>query len=305
MSSSTRQSTSSPSTENLIRLGGVPSVPDYLRSIWERREFALNMAAGELRSQNFDTVLGNLWHVLNPMMLVAVYFLMFGLILGVDRGMPNFIGFLAVGIFTYSFLQKSTTSGASSIVNNLGLIRSLQFPRALLPISSVFKETLAYGTTLLVMVLVILVTEVQACAGDEVPAACATFTIPVTPGWLMFVPIFGLMLFFGMGAAFITARMTDHVRDTTNFLPYLFRIAFYVSGVLYPVDRFVREPWMKDVFNANPFYVYVTLARHYLMPTYTASDLTEIWIAALLWPPALFLFGLFYFRARENRYGRG
>ncbi|MDX1620032.1 MAG: ABC transporter permease [Nitriliruptorales bacterium] len=304
MSATTTKPTSD-STDGLIRLGGLPSIPDYLRSVWERREFALNMAAGELRSQNFDTVLGNLWHLLNPLMLVAVYFLMFGIILNLSRGTPNFIGFLAVGIFTYTFLQKSTLSGASSIVNNLGLIRSLQFPRALLPVSAVFKEMLAYGTTLIVMLLVVVVTEIRACGGSEAPEVCATFTLPISAGWLMFVPIFGLMLLFGMGAAFVTARMTDHVRDTTNFLPYLFRIMFYVSGVLYPVDRFVKEPWMKDVFNANPFYVYVTLVRHYLMPTYSASDLTEIWIAGALWAPALFTFGLLYFRARENRSGRG
>jgi teichoic acid transport system permease protein len=299
------QAAPAPSTEGLIKLGGLPSVPTYLRSVWARREFAFSMAAGELRSQNFDTVLGNLWHLLNPLMLVAVYFLMFGVILNVSRGMPNFVGFLAVGIFTYSFLQRSATSGAGSIVGNLGLIRSLQFPRILLPTYAVLKEALAFGSTLVVMIVVVIATELQACAGQDAPEVCGTFTVPITADWLVFLPLFALMLLFGFGSAFVTARLTDHVRDTTNLLPYLFRIAFYVSGVLYPVDRFVRDPWMKEVFNANPFYAFVTLVRHYLMPTYSATDLGKLWIYAVVWSFGLFAFGLLYFRAREKRYGRG
>lgn len=296
-----------PSTEGMIQLGGLPSLRTYLRSLWARREFAFNMAAGEMRAQNFDTVLGNAWHLLNPLLLVAVYFLMFGLILDVSRGTPNFIGFLAVGIFTYNFLQKSATSGASSIVGNLGLIRSLQFPRILLPISAVLKEALAFGNMLVVLAIVVIVTELQACAGPaaDVPAACGTFTVPITVEWLVFVPLFLLMLLFGFGVAFVTARLTDHVRDTANVLPYLFRIGFYVSGVLYPVDRFVQSPWMKEVFNANPFYGFVTLVRHYIMQTYTGSDIATVWIWATVWSFGLFVFGLFFFRAREKRYGRG
>lgn len=289
----------------MIRLGGLPPLRTYLRSLWERREFASNMAAGELRAQNFDTVLGNLWHLLNPLLLVAVYFLMFGLILNVSRGTPNFVGFLAVGIFTYNFLQKSATSGASSIVGNLGLIRSLQFPRILLPISAVLKEALAFGNMLVVMAIVVVVTELQACSGADAPQVCETFTVPISVEWLVFIPIFVLMLLFGFGIAFVTARLTDHVRDTANVLPYLFRIGFYISGVLYPVDRFVREPWMKQVFNANPFYGFVTLVRHYLMQTYTGTDIGQLWAWLAAWSVGLFLFGLLFFRAREKRYGRG
>ena len=293
------------STDGLIELGGLPSVREYVASMWARREFATNMAAGELRSQNFDTVLGNVWHVLNPLLLVAVYFLMFGLILNASRGTPNFIGFLAVGIFTYTFLQRSAMSGASSIVGNLGLIRSLQFPRAMLPVAAVVKEALAFGSTAFVMVVVVIITEMQACAAADAPAVCETFTVPISASWLMFPVLFLAMLTFGLGAAFFTARLTDHVRDTANVLPYLFRIGFYISGVLYPVDRFVQAEWQRDVFNANPFYAFTTLVRHYLMPTYTTDDVGVLWAWIVGWSVSLFVFGLLFFRARENRYGRG
>lgn len=291
--------------DGLVRLGGLPPIRTYLRSIWQRREFAINLAGGQLRAQNFDTVLGNLWHLLNPLLLIAVYYLMFGVLLDVSRGTPNFIGFLSVGIFVYTFMQKSITSGAAAIISNLGLIRSLQFPRALLPVSSVLKETMAFGSTLAVMVVVIVVTELQACAVDDPPGVCSSFSIPISPDWIVFVPVFLLTLLFAQGAAFVTARLSDHIRDTTNFLPYVFRIGFYLSGVLYPVDKFVTEDWMKQVFLANPFFVYVTLVRHYTMPTYTATDLVELWVSATAWALIMFVGGTLFFRGREKKYGRG
>lgn len=291
--------------EGMVQLGGLPPVSDYVKSVWGRREFAVNLAAGQLRAQNFDTLLGNLWHLLNPLLLVGVYYLMFGVILDFSRGTPNFVGFLAVGIFVYTFLQKSIISGATSIVGNVGLIRSLQFPRAILPVSNVLKEVMAFGSTVVVMMLTIILTEIQACSGSDTPSICSAFQIPISITWLVFIPIFALMLLFVQGAAFMTARLTDHIRDTTNLLPYIFRIGFYLSGVLYSVDRFVQEEWVKQLFIANPFFAYITLVRHYLMPTYVGSDVNELWISGALWAVGAFIGGLLFFRAREKRYGRG
>lgn len=291
--------------DGMIRMGGIPSIRLYIRTAWGRREFAVNLASGELRSQNFDTVLGNVWHTLNPLLLVAVYYLMFGLILNISGSIPNFIGFLSVGIFTFSVLQRSASSGAGAIVGNLGLIRSLQFPRILLPVSAVLKEAMAFVSTIIVMVVVVVITELQTCAGADAPQVCSTFSFPISVRWLYVVPLLGLMLLFGFGIAFMTARLTDHVRDIANVLPYMFRILFYVSGVLYPVDRFVKSEWMRSVFNANPFYDFTTLMRHYLMPTYVAEDVAILWAWAAGWSFGMFTVGLLYFRARENRYGRG
>lgn len=274
--------------EGLRRLSTVPPLPDYVRSLWQRREFALAMARGEFRSKHLNTVLGGFWNVLNPLLLVGVYWLIFGVLLGVDRGVDNFIGFLAVGIFTYQFSQRSFLSGANSIANNLGLIRSLQFPRALLPISAVLKEAYSLRSASIVMITIILVT------GEG-----------ITWYWLL-APIPLLLQFlFNLGGALVVARLADRVRDVAQILPFLFRLMFYISGVLFLVDRFVTDPAIKALFVINPFYSFLSLVREQLMTSIEHEGVGWMWLSVSAWTVASLVIGLTFFRAGERSYGRG
>jgi teichoic acid transport system permease protein len=99
-----------------------------------------------------------MWHLLNPILLIAVYYLVFGVILRIDNEVDNFIAFLGIGIFAYHWSQKTITGGAKAITSNEGLIRSLQFPRALLPLATVVQEVLAFLPGVAVMVAVVLLT---------------------------------------------------------------------------------------------------------------------------------------------------
>lgn len=268
----------------LSRLGVRPPLPAYFREMWRRREFAWDVPIGELRSQHMDTVLGNLWHLLNPLLLLAVYFLIFGVVLQVSRGIDNFLAFLAIGVFLFHYMQRTVTAGAKSIVRNEGLIRSITFPRALLPLSSAVEQTLAFAPACLVMILFAVVT------GE-----------PITVQWLLLAPIlFGLML-FNIGGAFIAARITNSFRDFENVLPFVFRILFYASGILYSLeDRVNDERWL-TAFAANPVYAYVTLARGAIMGLPARP---EIVVSALAWTLVLAVGGFVYFRAGEQEYGR-
>lgn len=282
----------------LVPLGGRPRLRDYLGWMWQRREFTYHLASSTFRSQHMDTLLGNLWQLINPVLLIGVYYLVFGVLLGNLGGdaLPwrpaNYIGFLSVGVFVYSYLQRCVTAGASSIVGNLGLIRSLQFPRAVLPVSTVTKEVLGFGSSLVVMLLVMVV------SGEGVSAT-----------WLAFPAVFVLMTAFALGGAFITARMTESVRDLRNLLPFVFRLGFYVSGILYDITRFTADrpslAVVEDLFLLNPFYVYIALTRQVLMSTHGHATPGRLWVAATLWAVVAITFGLHYFLGAEKRYGRG
>jgi teichoic acid transport system permease protein len=256
--------------------------------VWARRDFATAVAVGEIRSQNMDTVLGNLWHILNPLLLIGIYYLVFGVILGLTErgGVDNFLAFLAVGVFAFHYSQKCVMAGAKSIVGNLGLIRSIAFPRAVKPLSTVIGQTLAFVPAIAVMLVV------SAFTGE-----------PPRPAWLAIVPIFVLQGLFNLGAALIAARLTDAFHDLQNILPFVFRLLFYMSGVLYSVDRFIADDRLRSLFLANPFYVYLSLARAPIMdevdwdPTLAA--------AAVAWTVVGLVAGFFYFRAGEENYGRG
>lgn len=287
---------------DLKPLGTTPPLRRYVRDVWDRRQFAWASALGELRSQHMDTTLGNVWHLLNPLLLIGVYYLVFGVILGVDRGLENFIAFLAIGIMSYQWSQRSITSGARSIIGNEGLIRSLQFPRALLPIGTMLKETLSFLPGLVLMVAVVLVT------GEG-----------ITANWVLTVPVFVLQVVFCLGASMLMARFADKFRDTVNFLPFIFRLGFYGSGVIFAVDDrfdfFETYPWTIWVFVANPFYAQLSLWREALMTTHAVGEVPTtwlsssqepfLWISATAWALVALIVGLLVFRRGEKEYGRG
>ena len=107
----------------------------YLRNSWRRRHFALAMPVDRFRSRNQNTILGNIWNVLNPLLTAGVYYLIFGVVLNASRGVDNYIFWLVIGLFVFRLTQSTVMQGAVSITSKQGLVRSLRFPRVLLPVS--------------------------------------------------------------------------------------------------------------------------------------------------------------------------
>lgn len=273
-----------PREEGLIRLGTNQPLRAYFRSVWERREYMLSVPVSDFRAENLDTVLGNVWHVLNPLLQVGVYFLVFGVILKTDRGLDNFLTFLAVGVFTYHFTQRSMTKGARAIVSNDGLIRSIAFPRVILPVAAVLGEGLAYLPALAVMFVVAVATG-------------------VTPNalWAAILLVILVQVLLNLGLAFIAARATAMFRDFENMLPFILRIVFYLSGILYSVENRVTDPQLRRLFDLNPVYAITTLARDAVFGELGPGVL---WASASAWAVVLFVAGFFFFKGGEKTYGR-
>lgn len=275
----------SSSAPPLVRLGRKPGVVEYLRSLWVRREFALAIPSAELHAQHRNTVLGGLWHLLNPILQVGVYYLVFGLVLRVDRGVDNFIGFLAIGVFVFHFTSKSLNAGAKSITSNEGLIRAISFPRAILPLAAVLSEFAAFGYAFVAMLAVVLLT-------NE----------PVATTWLVVVPVIALQTLFNMGAAFVMARMSDHFRDVQQVLPFIVRLWFYGSGVIWPATRLTEKyPDLSWVLTANPAFAYIELMRGALLDQTWGHP--KLWLSGAVWAFAALILGFMFFRGRENEYG--
>ena len=270
-------------TDHLIELGHQPRFREYVAEVWSRRDFALRVPLNDLRTQNMDTVLGQLWHILNPAINIAVYWLIFGTILGVDRGVPNFLGFLVIGITLIQLGTRIMGDTVGAIARDEGLIRSVQFPRAILPISAVITQMIAFVPAAVVMLVALLLT-------GESPSW----------KWLLFpVMIVGFM-FLNLGVALISARAGYSVRDLTQVVPHVSRVLFYGSGVLFPLDRFDRTKDIIDLFVINPFFVVVTAFRSILIG-YEARPI--VWWAFIGYCIVLPIFGLWFFMRAEHKYG--
>ena len=255
----------------------------YVAAMWSRRSYVWYVARSTLREKQMNSVLGNIWHLLNPLLQIAVYYVIFGVVLEVDRGVDNFITFLAIGTLAFTFCQRSTLSGAGSIVKNLGLIRAVEFPRAVLPFTSTLTETLSMLPSFLVIGVVAVVT-------GETPS----------PRWLLLIPVMGLLAIFNLGAALYAARATSVVRDVQQILPFVFRILLYASGVLFSAAEYAEGSY-RWFFTLNPVYAFLTVARW----TILGSDVSRsLLLSAGIWTVVVTVTGFLWFRAGEASYGR-
>ncbi len=269
----------------LIEPGSHGSFRSYAKRIWDRREYVMHVPWNELRSQQMNTVLGNLWHLFNPILSIVVYALIFGVVLEVDRGVENFVAFLAVGVFVFSYTQKGVTTASQSLVKNRGLLRSISFPRALLPMTSVITELLAFVPGLVVMFLTALIT------GE-------------TPRWSwLLIPVLVLVqTLLTMGAALIAARATSTFGDVKNVLPFMFRLLFYGSGVLFSVDAYLDDDdsALRLLFLLNPMFDLLEVYRWAMFGlTVEASEVAVLGI----WTVGMLVAGIWWFRRGEATYG--
>ena len=272
-----------PDARRLVDLTAAPSAGAYLREVWRRREFAFVVPAQDLRAQNMDTTLGQLWHLLNPALLVGVYFFIFGVLLDTRRGVDNFLGFLIVGVVLFHLTQRVVQDAAVCIVRNLGLIRSIQFPRILLPLATVNGQSLAFLPALAVALLAILAT-------GERPSL----------RWLLLLAVLAAGYVFHLGAALVVARVGASVRDLQRLLPHLLRLLFYGSGVIFSVEAFVTSEAWRRAFAVNPVYDFITCARWCLLGTGVDPPVV---IGLVVWCAVLPVVGLFAFRRGERRFG--
>ncbi len=270
-------------TTTLEPITGRASLRDYLGQLRERREFIVTMPKHELHAENLDTVLGNLWFLLNPILLSTVYLLIFGVLLDVDRGADNYIPFLVSGVMLYRLWAGGATTGARVMWRNRGLVRSLYFPRAILPIASALTEVLTFLPGVAVLLVVALVT------GETVDWQWLLLPIPLL-----------VLAVFTQGSMFFTARLGHTFRDLSTLLPHITRMGFYGSGVLYDPERFTDNTWALLVFDLNPLYQFITLARWCILDI----DINWwFWLTAPAYALAALVGGFVYFWRAEMTYG--
>lgn len=280
--------------------GARPSLPAYVRQLWDRRHFILAFSRAKLTAQYSQAKLGQLWQVTTPLLNATVYFFIFGLLLGGRGGMEmeDYIPFLVTGVFVFTFTQSSVMSGVRSISGNLGLVRALHFPRASLPISFSLQQLQQLLFSMIVLAVVLI----------------GFGHFPMW-SWLLVVPALLLQFVFNSGLAMIMARMGSATPDLAQLMPFVTRTWMYASGVMFPLGYMLdkRESipgWVADVMLANPAAVYMDLMRYALIDNYGVENLpvqSLVWAVSLGvgWALLIGIGGFVYFWKAEERYGRG
>jgi teichoic acid transport system permease protein len=195
----------------------MPDLRSYAVALWERRRFLTEMARADLKGARSSTVLGGLWSLLDPLFQAGIYYLVYTIIRSGSRP-EEFLHILIAGIFLFQLSIAGLTEGGTSVRQAKHLMLNSAFPRALLPLTTVYKGILR------------IVPAIPVYAFFHVVLGAPT-------GWgLLLLPfIFALQVVFTTGMAMLAATAVVFFRDATNVLGYVARVLFFASPVIYPV----------------------------------------------------------------------
>ena len=325
---------------NLEPASARPPALKYVRMLWQRRQFITGFATASNVAMYSEARLGQLWQVLTPLLNAGVYYLIFGVLLGVNRGVPDYIPFLVTGIFVFNFTQRACITSSVVMRDNLPLIRALPFPRGCLPLGYVLIELQQLLLSFAVLFVIIL-----------------AYGEPLTWYWLLIFPVLALQSLFNVGCSFILARWGSGFDDVSQLLPFVIRTWMYASGVIFSIQTTLALTPGKLLYahhklayllQINPAAVYITLIRNALlekqriaMPGYQPYNamrcamygdpakyhvsaeafadkviyysayckpivsVPALWGYAVGWAVVAAVAGFFFFWWAETRYGRG
>ena len=211
------------------------SVRRRVVDIWRYRELLVGLVRKELKVKYKNSILGFLWSMLNPALYLAVFYVVFQLVL--KNGIPNFAIYLLSGLLVWNLFSTGLPGATGSIVGNAAIVKKVAFPREILAIASV-------GAALVHFFL-------QGCV---LLLALIAFRYPPSPGYFLLVPValFALLLFTS-ALGILLAAVNVYLRDTQHLLELVLLAWFWGTPIVYQyrlvADRLGDKAWL---YRLNP-----------------------------------------------------
>ena len=199
-----------------------------LAALVQYRELIRNLVFKDLKLKYRGSVFGFLWSLLNPMVMMTVYLVVFKYIMKI-RG-SGFVFLLLLGILAWTFFSSSASMGAGAIADNGGLLKTVHFPRAVLPISSVLFNLAQYLLTILVFL----------------PFMLLVYRVPPHPALLLFPVVILLQLAMTIGVALALAAGVAFFRDIRHLLEIALMVMFWTTPIIYDYET-IPVAWRKVV----------------------------------------------------------
>ncbi|MFZ3171866.1 MAG: ABC transporter permease [Carboxydocellales bacterium] len=202
-----------------------------IKEIYHYREMLKNLVVKDLRTRYKGSILGFFWTFLNPLLILAVYTLVFSTVM--RMGINNYSMFLFVVLLPWLFFANSVQASTMAIITNGGLVKKIYFPVVILPLSVVLGNLVNYLFSLLIMV-----------------PALYFFNIQLTWAVAYFPILLIIQLLLTLSFALLLSSLNVYFRDIEHMLNIFMMAWFYLTPVVYPVTL-VPKQYM-GLFFLNP-----------------------------------------------------
>ena len=226
-----------------------------LSDVRDSRELLVNLTLREVRGKYKRTALGQFWSLLNPLVQMAIFTVVFGVLIklrpdpGDPSGLDVFALWLVSGLLPWAFFSNALNGGMGALIGNANLINKVYFPRETLVLSTVFSWNVSFAIELLVLTAVLLV-----FGGSP----------------LLFLPLVVLgvlaLTAFALGIALALSVANVYFRDTQHFMALFMQLWFYATPIVYPF-KYVSDnasPTVETIYRLNPMERFVTVFRNLL-----------------------------------------
>jgi len=222
-----------------VRPGPLELIQIGIRDVLSRRRLIAYLVRADLKKRGSDTLLGNVWWVLDPLLQMLVYVVLVGVIL--QRGGPDFPLFVLCAVLPWKWFQATVGEGLGSVVGMERLIKQIAFPKLVLPVSGVMAGVVSFGYGLIPLFALTLF----------------VYTERASP-WMLLVPaVAAVQLVFSLAVAIALSAVNVFYRDVGNLSRHVMRFWFYLSPALYGlelIDQIAKDhPWVRTWFAINPW----------------------------------------------------
>jgi ABC-type polysaccharide/polyol phosphate export permease len=247
-----------------------------LTFIIKRRDLLYQMVAAELKADAKDMMLGYFWWVLDPLLLMLIFWILIGMIF--QRGGSDFPLFVLCGLYPHRAFTTSFSKSVNSVASAFGVISQIHFPRVYLALKVVIANhfKLLFGFVVLIIVSTIY----------EKPLGLHLF--------LLIVP-YSIQVILISGLAMMMSVLGVYFRDLQNLSQFIARILLYLSPVLYSPERIPEH--FRDLYMLNPLAALYVTYRSIVMQTPINLQYVGIAAAQAL---VVFLMGYLIFSKNEN-----
>lgn len=254
------------------------------------RELMANLTLRELRGKYKGSALGWAWSLVNPLVTMAIFTMVFGVVLGTKppagepSGLRNYALFLVCGLLPWNYVAAGMTGAISTLTINASLVKKVWFPREVLVASSVVSNLVAYAIELGVLAIALLIV--------------GNLVLPWLP---VVVLLMAVQTLFVLGIGLAVSVLNVYFRDVQHLVGVALQLWFYATPIVYPLtlvdDKL--DGWLFTAYSLNPMVVFVEAYRDLLYdlrfpPAATLAYLTVVSVA-------VFAIGWTIFRRLEPR----
>lgn len=196
-----------------------------MRELWAYRNLIYNLVVRDLKVRYKNSMLGVLWSLLNPLLMMLVFTFVFKVLAG-NSSLPAYPAFILSGVLAWNLFSASVIGATNSIVGNAHLIKKVYFPREVLPIAVVLSNLVNYLLALPVYFILALLL-------GRSPTV-----------WVLLLPaVILVQLLFTLGVSFVLATVNVFYRDTQIVMEVVMLAWFFMTPVFYSINQVARDGW--------------------------------------------------------------